>query len=80
VDDLDEEGERADLAGAGPGGSGDQVAARGGDRRLVIGEGLHRRGQDRRVLDAEIGRGEGGQLVVSNVGRAEEHSARCGER
>ena len=40
VDDLDEEGERTDLSGAGPGGPGDQVASRGGDRGPVVREDL----------------------------------------
>ena len=42
MDDLDEQGEGADLAGAGPGGPGDQVVSRGGDRGPVVREDLGR--------------------------------------
>jgi hypothetical protein len=80
VDDLDEEGERTDLSGAGPGGPGDEIASRGGDRRPVVREHRGRRGQDGRVRDAEAGGGEGGELFVLHVGRAQERPAWRGKR
>jgi hypothetical protein len=71
VDDLDDQGERADLAGAGPGGRGDQIAFRGGDRRSGrTGRPWPMRPGSSHVPDAEAGGDEGGELVILDVGRA----------